>query len=63
MESRDTYKYPDKKQFPNLRDKFLKEEKEKKENFEKIPKIQPWKENVIEDAKKKIEEDKSKIKT
>ncbi len=63
LESRGTYKYPDKKQFPNLRDKFLKEEKEKKENFEKIPKIQPWKENAIEEAKKKIEEDKSKIKT
>ena len=63
LESRGTFKYPDKKQYPNLRDKFLKEEKEKKEKFDQLPKIQPWKENAIEDAKKKIEEDKSKVKT
>lgn len=63
LESRGTFKYPDKKEFPNLRDKFLKNEKEKKEKFEQLPKIQPWKENGIEDAKRKIEEDKSKQKT
>lgn len=37
--------------------------KKKKEKFEQLPKIQPWKENAIEDAKRKIEEDKGKIKT
>ena len=63
LESRGTFKYPDPKQFPNLRDKFLKEEKEKKEKLEQIPKVQPWKENAIEDAKTKAEEDKKKIKT
>ena len=63
LESRGTFKYPDKKQFPNLRDKFLKDEKEKKEKFDQLPKIQPWKENAIEQAKTKIEEDKSKVKT
>ena len=63
LESRGTFKYPDKKQYPNLRDKFLKDEKEKKEKFDQLPKIQPWKENAIEDAKRKIEEDKSKVKT
>ena len=63
LESRGTFKYPDKKQYPNLRDKFLKDEKEKKEKFDQLPKIQPWKENAIEEAKKKIEEDKSKVKT
>jgi len=63
LESRGTFKYPDPKQYPNLRDKFLKEEKEKKEKFEQLPKIQPWKENGIENAKQKIEEAKSKVKT
>ena len=63
LEGRGTFKYPDKKQYPNLRDKFLKEEKEKKEKFDQLPKIQIWKENSIEEAKKKIEEDKSKVKT
>ena len=63
LESRGTFKYPDPKQFPNLRDKFLKEEKEKKEKLEQIPKVQPWKENAIEDAKTKAEEDKKKVKT
>ena len=63
LENRGTFKYPDKKQYPNLRDKFLKDEKEKKEKFDQLPKIQPWKENAIEEAKKKIEEDKSKVKT
>ena len=63
LEGRGTFKYPDKKQYPNLRDKFLKAEKEKKEKFEQLPKIEPWKENAVEDAKRKIEEDKSKVKT
>lgn len=63
LESRGTFKYPDPKQYPNLRDKFLKEEKEKKEKFEQLPKIQPWKENGIENAKQKIEEAKAKVKT
>jgi hypothetical protein len=63
LEGRGTFKYPDKKQYPNLRDKFLKDEKEKKEKFDQLPKIQPWKENGIEDAKRKIEDDKSKVKT
>ncbi len=63
LEGRGTFKYPDKKQYPNLRDKFLKDEKEKKEKFEQLPKIQPWKENAVEEANKKIEEDKSKVKT
>ena len=63
LEGRGTFKYPDKKQYPNLRDKFLKDEKEKKEKFEQLPKIEPWKENAVEDAKRKIEEDKSKVKT
>ncbi len=63
LESRGTYKYPDPKQYPNLRDKFLKEEKEKKEKFEQLPKIQPWKENGIENAKQRIEDAKSKVKT
>lgn len=63
LESRGTFKYPDPKQYPNLRDKFLKEEKEKKEKFDQLPKIQPWKENGIENAKQKIEEAKSKVKT
>ena len=52
LEGRGTFKYPDKKQYPNLRDKFLKDEKEKKEKFDQLPKIQPWKENAIEEAKK-----------
>ena len=63
LESRGTFKEREKKTYPNLRDKFLKEEKEKKERIEKLPKIQPWKENAIESAKAKIEEDKGKIKS
>ena len=30
LENRGTFKYPDKKQYPNLREKFLKDEKDKK---------------------------------
>ena len=41
----------------------MKDEKEKKEKFDQLPKIQPWKENSIEDAKRKMEEDKAKIKS
>ena len=63
LQSRGTYKYPDPKQYPNLRDKFLKNEKEKKEKFEQLPKIQFWKENGIEQAKQNIEEAKSKVKS
>ena len=63
LENRGTFKYPDKKQFPNLREKYLKDEKDKKEKFDQLPKIQPWKENGIETAKNKIEEDKKKVKT
>ena len=40
----------------NLREKFLNYEKEKKEKFDALPKIQYWKENAIDDAKKNIEE-------
>ena len=37
LESRGTFKEREKKTFPNLRDKFLKEEKEKKEKFDQLP--------------------------
>ena len=63
LESRGTFKEREKKTYPNLRDKFFKDEKEKKEKFDQLPKIQPWKENAIEDAKRKMEEDKAKIKS
>jgi len=63
LESRGTFKEREKKTYPNLRDKFLKDEKEKKEKFDQLPKIQPWKENAIEEAKRKMEEDKGKIKS
>ena len=43
-----------------MREKFLKEEKEKKEKQAALPKIQEWKVNAIEDAQKNIEEMKSK---
>ena len=44
----------------NMRDKFLKEEQERKEKVASLPKIQKWKVNAIEDAQKNIEEMKSK---
>ena len=53
---------PDPKKPMNLREKFLNYEKEKKEKFDALPKIQYWKENAIDDAKKNIEEQKSKEK-
>lgn len=60
LESRGTFKVPEPKKPINMRDKFLKEEAEKKEKFASLPKIQEWKANAIEDAQKKIEEMKSK---
>ena len=54
---------PDPKKPMNLRKKFLNYEKEKKEKFDALPKIQYWKENAIDDAKKNIEEQKAKEKT
>ena len=63
LANRGTFKEREKKTYPNLREKFLKDEKEKKEKFDQLPKIQPWKENAIEDAKRKMEEDKGKIKS
>ena len=63
LEGRGTFKMPEPKKPLNLRDKFLNDEKEKKEKFDALPKIQPWKEDGIEKAKANIEEHKSKIKT
>ena len=63
LEGRGTFKMPEPKKPLNLRDKFLNDEKEKKEKFAALPKIQPWKEGPIEDAKKNIEEQRSKEKT
>ena len=63
LESRGTYKYPEPKKPLNLREKFLNEEKEKKEKLANLPQIQPWKENAVENAKKNVEEAKSKVKT
>ena len=63
LEGRGTFKMPEPKKPLNLRDKFLNDEKEKKEKFAALPKIQPWKEGPIDDAKKNIEEQKSKEKT
>ena len=63
LESRGTFKQLDPKKPPNLREKFLNDEKEKKEKMANLPKIQPWKEGPIEDAKKNIEEQRSKEKT
>ena len=54
---------------PNYIDDYVKwansfnDEKEKKEKFAALPKIQPWKEGPIDDAKRNIEEQKSKEKT
>ena len=63
LEGRGTFKMPEPKKPLNLRDKFLNDEKEKKEKFAALPKIQPWKEGPIDDAKKNIEEQRSKEKT
>ena len=63
LEGRGTFKMPEPKKPLNLRDKFLSDEKEKKEKFEALPKIQYWKEDPIEKAKANIEEQKSKVKT
>ena len=63
LEGRGTFKMPDPKKPMNLREKFLSYEKEKKEKFDALPKIQYWKENAIDDAKKNIEEQKAKEKT
>ena len=52
LEGRRTFKMPEPKKPLNLRDKFLNDEKEKKEKFAALPKIQPWKEGPIDDAKK-----------
>jgi hypothetical protein len=60
---RGTFKMPEPKKPLNLREKFLNDEKEKKEKFAALPKIQPWKEGPIDDAKKNIEEQRSKEKT
>ena len=63
LESRGTFKYPEPKKPLNLRDKFLNEEKEKKQKFAELPKIEYWKETPIENAKARIEEQRSKEKT
>lgn len=63
LEGRGTFKMPEPKKPRNLRDKFLSDEKEKKEKMAALPKIQFWKENAIDTAQKNIEEQKSKIKT
>jgi len=63
LEGRGTFKMPEPKKPLNLRDKYLNDEKEKKEKMAALPKIQPWKEGPIEDAKRNIEEQKSKEKT
>ena len=63
LEGRGTFKMPEPKKPLNLRDKFLNDEKEKKEKFAALPKIQPWKEGPIDDAKRNIEEQRSKEKT
>lgn len=60
LESRGTFKMPEPKVPINMRDKFLKEEQERKEKVASLPKIQEWKVNAIEDAQKNIEEMKSK---
>ena len=63
LEGRGTFKYPDKKPYPNLKERFLKNENDKKEKMAQLPKIQPWKEAAIEDIQRKILEDKGKMKT
>ena len=63
LESRGTFKELEPKKPLNLRDKFLNDEKEKKEQMANLPKIHPWKEGPIEKAKANIEEQKSKVKT
>jgi hypothetical protein len=63
LESRGTFKMPEPKKPFNLREKFLNYEKEKNEKRAALPKIEYWKENAIEDAKKNIEEQKAKEKT
>ena len=60
LESRGTFKMPEPKVPINMRDKFLKEEQERKEKVASLPKIQEWKVNAIEDAQKNIEEMRSK---
>ena len=60
LESRGTFKMPEPKVPINMRDKFLKEEQERKEKVASLPKIQEWKVNAIEDAQKNIEEMKLK---
>ena len=63
LESRGTFKPLPKKELPNLRNRYLENEKQHKERREKIPNIPPWKENSIEQAKNKIEEYKKSLKS
>ena len=61
LESRGPFKMPEPKVPINMRDKFLKEEQERKEKVASLPKIQKWKVNAVEDAQKNIEEMRSKV--
>ena len=63
LESRGCFRMPEPKKPMNLREKFLKEEKEKKEKMANIPKIYEWKTNSIEQAQTRIDEAKAKEKT
>jgi hypothetical protein len=63
LESRGCFRMPEPKKPMNLREKFLKEEKEKKEKMANIPKIYEWKTNSIEQAQIRIDEAKAKEKT
>ena len=63
LESRGTFKPLEPKAYPNLRERFLKNEKEKKEKMANIPQIQEWKQQGIENAKTRLDEANAKKKT
>ena len=62
LESRGTFKPLEPKAYPNLRERFLKNEKEKKEKMANIPQIQEWKQQGIENAKTRLDEANAKKK-
>lgn len=62
LESRGTFKPLEKKPPRDLRSKFLDDEKKEKERVAALPKLAPWKEAGIEQAKTRIQEAKSKEK-
>ena len=62
LESRGTFKPLETKAYPNLRERFLKNEKEKKEKMSNIPQIQEWKQQGIENAKTRLDEANAKKK-